>query len=289
MFAFVNPTPVARTLTARAALICRSRPAALPVYGRRPMRPMTVRMQATTSQLETQVRTELNQLFDETPCMPIMVRLAWHDAGTYNAEDGSGGANASIRFKPEAEHDANNGLSKAREFLEPIKEKYPDISYADLYQLASVAAIEYAGGPKIPFRMGRVDATKEDCTPNGRLPDGDKRMPHLRAVFHRMGFNDQEITVLSGAHTLGRAHKERSGFDGPWTKDPIKFDNSYFIEILKDDPDPDLLRLASDVALLDEPETKELVQKYANDQMAFFEDYVQAHKKLSELGCFNRF
>lgn len=35
---------------------------------------------------------------------------------------------------------------------------------------------------------------------------------HLRGIFHRMGLSDQEIVALSGAHTLGRARPERSGF-----------------------------------------------------------------------------
>ena len=67
---------------------------------------------------------------------------------------------------------------------------------------------------------------------------------HLRNVFYRMGFTDQEIVALSGAHTLGRAKKTRSGFgqdvtkytkNGPgkpggssWTPEWLKFDNSYF-------------------------------------------------------------
>jgi len=239
-----------------------------------------------TASLESDVRQMLHTLYETTPCMPIMVRLAWHDSGTYNAEDGTGGANASIRFGPEKSHGANNGLNIAMDLLEPIKALFDSISYADLYQLASVVAVEFSGGPKIPFRMGRVDATEKECTPDGRLPDADKRMDHLREVFHRMGFNDAEITTLSGAHTLGRAHQDRSGFDGPWTKIPVKFDNSYFVEILKDEPDPTLLRLASDLALLDVPETKALCEKYATDQDSFFADYVSAHKKLSELGCF---
>lgn len=218
--------------------------------------------------------------------MPIMVRLAWHDSGTYNKADNTGGANASIRFAPEKTHGANNGLDIARNMLEPIKKQFPDISYADLYQLASVAAIEYSGGPKIPFRLGRRDALESECTPDGRLPDANKKMDHLRDIFYRMGFNDAEVTTLSGAHTLGRAHEDRSGFDGPWTKVPIKFDNSYFVEILKDKPDNDLLRLTSDMALLDVAETKALCQKYATDQDCFFEDYKKAHQKLSELGCF---
>ncbi len=46
------------------------------------------------------------------------------------------------------------------------------------------------------------DETK--CPPDGRLPDAAKGPPHLRDIFYRMGFNDQEIVALSGAHALGR-------------------------------------------------------------------------------------
>lgn len=216
--------------------------------------------------------------------MPIMVRLAWHDSGSYCAKTGTGGANATIRFAPESEFGANAGLGKARDWLEPIKAAVPEVSYADLYQLASVVAIEFSGGPVIPFRFGRKDLPAGKCSPDGRLPDANKKMGHLRDIFYRMGFNDKEIIVLSGAHCLGRGHKERSGFEGPWTKEPLKFDNSYFKEILKEDPDPTLLRLISDMALLDDPEHRRIVELYAKDQETFFKDYVDAHKKLSELG-----
>jgi cytochrome c peroxidase len=47
-------------------------------------------------------------------------------------------------------------------------------------------------------------------------------------IFYRMGFNDQEIVALAGAHALGRCHTDRSGFDGPWTFSPITFSNQYF-------------------------------------------------------------
>jgi cytochrome c peroxidase len=43
-----------------------------------------------------------------------------------------------------------------------------------------------------------------------------------------MGFNDQEIVALSGAHALGRCHTDRSGFDGPWTFSPTTFTNDYY-------------------------------------------------------------
>ena len=62
---------------------------------------------------------------------------------------------------------------------------------------------------------------------HGRLPDGSKGKEHLRDVFHRMGMSDRDIVALSGAHTLGRCHFVRSGYDGPWTHNPLKFDNEY--------------------------------------------------------------
>lgn len=237
-----------------------------------------------TPTMEDKLRGLLTDLYKEIPCMPIMVRLAWHDSGSYCAETKTGGANATIRFEPESAFGANAGLGKARDWLEPIKAAVPEVSYADLYQLASVVAVEFSGGPKIPFRFGRQDLPADKCSPDGRLPDANKKMGHLRDIFYRMGFEDKDIIVLSGAHCLGSCHEDRSGFDGPWTKEPLKFDNSYFHEILQEDPDPKLLRLISDMALLDDPEHNELVELYAADQDAFFKDYVVAHQKLSELG-----
>jgi L-ascorbate peroxidase len=98
-----------------------------------------------------------------------------------------------------------------------------------------------------------------------------------------MGFNDQEIVALSGAHSLGQAYKDRSGFEGPWTEDKYLFDNSYFIELLGE-PKKHLLRLPTDSALLTVPEFRRWVEAYASDKELFFRDYAQAHQKLSELG-----
>ncbi|XVF32117.1 hypothetical protein REPUB_Repub17cG0054300 [Reevesia pubescens] len=92
-----------------------------------------------------------------------------------------------------------------------------------------------------------------------------------------------DIVALSGGHTLGRAHLEKSGFDGPWTNEPLKFDNSYFVELLKRESEG-LLKLPTDKALLDDPEFRQYVKFYAKDEEAFFRDYAESHKKLSELG-----
>lgn len=137
--------------------------------------------------------------YDDGSYGPVLVRLAWHTSGTYDKTTGTGGSNgATMRFNPEAGWGANAGLSVARDLLEPVKQKYPWISYSDLWTLAGCVAIEEMGGPKIPWRPGRSD--KDESTmvplPDGRLPDGDKGASHIRDIFYRMGFNDQEIVAL---------------------------------------------------------------------------------------------
>jgi len=109
-----------------------------------------------------------------------------------------------------------------------FSEKFPWITYSDLWILGGVCAIQEMLGPKIPYRVGRADRDAAACTPDGRLPDGAKGQDHLRAIFHRMGFSDQEIVALAGAHALGRCHPDRSGFDGPWTFSPTVLTNDYY-------------------------------------------------------------
>ena len=56
---------------------------------------------------------------------PVLLRLAWHSSGTYDAATQTGGSNgATMRFAPEGDHGANAGLKVARDFLEPIKGKH---------------------------------------------------------------------------------------------------------------------------------------------------------------------
>lgn len=226
-------------------------------------------------------RRDLRALIASKSCAPIMLRLAWHDAGTYDAKTKTGGPDGSIRNEKELAHAANNGLKIAIDFCEGIKAKHPKITYADLYQLAGVVAVEVTGGPTIDFVPGRKDSP--ESPEEGRLPDAKQGASHIRDVFYRMGLSDKDIVALSGGHTLGRAHRDRSGFDGPWTKEPLKFDNSYFQELLKGDSEG-LLKLRTDRVLVEDPEFRKYVVLYVEDEDAFFSDYAESHKKLSELG-----
>ncbi|KAI8366516.1 heme peroxidase [Blakeslea trispora] len=240
--------------------------------------------------------------YDDGSYGPILLRLAWHSSGTYNAKDNSGGSSGgTMRFKTEASHSANNGLDFARNLLhERIKPKYPELSYGDLYTLGGVVAVQELGGPDIKWRPGRIDAGENKCTPEGRLPDGAKGVSHARDIFYRMGFDDQEIVALTGAHVLGRCHLDRSGFEGPWHEAPTFFTNGYFKSILgrewvkKDLPEegwqwvdkenPDIMMLPIEITMLEDKKLKPYYELYAKDEKKYFEDFAKAFKKLIELG-----
>ncbi|CDO76660.1 hypothetical protein BN946_scf184695.g1 [Trametes cinnabarina] len=246
------------------------------------------------------METAADKGYDDGSYGPIFLRLAWHASGTYDKETNTGGSNyATMRFEPEAKHGANNGLHIARDLLETVKQEFPWISYGDLWTLAGVAAIQEEGGPKIPWRPGRIDGFETQCTPDGRLPDGSKGADHIRAIFYRMGFNDQEIVALIGGHALGRCHRDRSGFEGPWTFSPTSVTNEFYRLLLnekwvwkkwdgpkqlEDKTTHSLMMLPTDYALVQDKEFKKWVKAYAEDEQLWFKDFSAALSKLFELG-----
>jgi catalase-peroxidase len=176
----------------------------------------------------------------------LMVRMAWHSAGTYRITDGRGGAGAGQqRFAPLNSWPDNANLDKARRLLWPIKQKYGSkLSWADLMVLAGNAALESMGFKTFGFAGGRADVWEPEELywgpegtwlgderysgerqlhdalgavqmgliyvnpegPNGN-PDPVAAAKDIRETFFRMAMNDEEtVALIAGGHTFGKTH-----------------------------------------------------------------------------------
>ncbi|MEQ8765212.1 MAG: catalase/peroxidase HPI [Planctomycetota bacterium] len=176
----------------------------------------------------------------------LMIRLAWHSAGTYRVTDGRGGSESgSIRFAPLNSWPDNANLDKARRLLWPIKQKYGrQISWADLIVLSGTVALESMGFETLGFAGGREDVWAPELVdwgpehewladkrfsddreledslaasqmgliyvnpegPNGKA-DPVAAAHDIRVTFARMAMNDEEtVALIAGGHTLGKAH-----------------------------------------------------------------------------------
>jgi catalase-peroxidase len=176
----------------------------------------------------------------------LMIRMAWHSAGTYRISDGRGGAGAGQqRFAPLNSWPDNTNLDKARRLLWPIKQKYGrKISWADLMVLAGNVALESMGFKTFGFAGGRADVWEPEELywgpegtwlgderysgerqlaeplgavqmgliyvnpegPNGK-PDPVAAAKDIRETFFRMAMNDEEtVALIAGGHTFGKTH-----------------------------------------------------------------------------------
>ena len=205
---------------------------------------------------------------------PAHVRLAFHDAGTFDRQTGTGGAHGSVHLKEELQRADNTGWGHAcLELLGEAREEFPSVSWADLIAIGGAAAVQKCGGPVIRVGLGRTDA--EVVAPPHRLPGGYEGAGMLKRMFARMGLGPRDLVALSGAHTLG--HTQRR----PFTEDPWVFSNSYFTQLVR-------LKgsalLSTDTALIDDPELRPFVELYARDQDQFLADFADAFYRMTWLG-----
>jgi L-ascorbate peroxidase len=214
---------------------------------------------------------------------PVMLRLVFHDAGTYLAAEKNGGVNGSIRF--ELDRPENFGLKRGYNVIEATAAKLKGtvaektISRADLIALAAARAVKITGGPVIDVPVGRIEAVVPD--PENRLPEENFSAAQQLAAFAAMGLSPQDFIALSGSHTLGS-----KGYG-----DPLTFDNTYFTLLLekpwenKKDEMASMIGIASDHVLPDDVVCKPLIEKYAKDKALFYKDFEASFLKMTTLGC----
>lgn len=149
----------------------------------------------------------------------LMIRMAWHSAGTYRIADGrGGGGTGSQRFAPLNSWPDNVSLDKARRLLWPIKKKYGNkISWADLMILAGTVAYESMGLPSYGFSFGRADIWE----PEKDIYWGDEK-EWLAPSDERYGDVDKPETMENplAAVQMGLIYVNPEGVNGQ--PDPLK-------------------------------------------------------------------
>ncbi len=139
---------------------------------------------------------------------PLMIRMAWHSAGTYRVSDGRGGAASGIlRLAPVGSWPDNANLDKARRLLWPIKQKYgKTISWADLMILTGNCALESMGFKTLGFAGGRVDAFE---------PDSETYWgPETKWLDDKRHTGDRKLDQPLGATQMGLIYVNPEGPNG---------------------------------------------------------------------------
>ena len=120
------------------------------------------------------------------------------------------------------------------------------------------------------FRMGRLDVETEGEASNALVvTDEGHENSVMVSKFNMLGLNAAEYVAIMGSYTMGFASDDNKGKNGRWTMNPYVFDNSYFKEVLVGH-DSRYLKTEGDMNLLHNPEFREWVEKYAEDQDIFF-------------------
>jgi catalase-peroxidase len=144
---------------------------------------------------------------------PLMIRMAWHGAGTYRISDGRGGAGSGQqRFAPLNSWPDNASLDKARRLLWPVKKKYGQkISWADLMVLTGNVALETMGFKTFGFGGGRTDVWE---------PDADVYWgPETTWLGDERYHGDRELEEPFGAVQMGLIYVNPQGPNG--NPDPV--------------------------------------------------------------------
>jgi L-ascorbate peroxidase len=272
------------------------------------------------------IRAKIAEAVQTTPDLAgPLIRLAFHDAATYEQDSTlTGGPNGSIRY--ELDRYENRALLRPLGVVQNILESMNDVtsdtcdsvSLADSIALAGAAAVEASGGPNIPIRMGRLDATTSDpqvlrhpvqketrrSIVTKTLPEASLDSDGLRLYFARLGISEPEFVALSGVHGMGRHVSllnmtndclknltriclEEAPVSLPFVTASVnRFDNSYFKALLRwNNQQVELGEVAfipTDVALVVDIGLRRYVEAFSKDEELYFKTFRRGLQKLMD-------
>ncbi|EAZ02213.1 hypothetical protein OsI_24307 [Oryza sativa Indica Group] len=177
------------------------------------------------------------------------------------------------------------------------------VSCADILALATRDSVFLSGGPNYAVELGRFDG-RVSTRNSVNLPHGNFNLDQLTGYFGSLGLSPTDMVALSGGHTIGAASCSFFGYrlGGDPTMDPnfaamlrgscgssgfafldaatpLRFDNAFYQNLRAGRG-----LLGSDQTLYSDPRSRGLVDRYAANQGAFFNDFVSAMTKLGRVG-----
>ncbi|XP_061344208.1 peroxidase P7-like [Gastrolobium bilobum] len=267
----------------------------------------------TCPNLQTIVRNAMRQALNKEARMGASIlRLFFHDCFV-NGCDGSVLLDDSATFVGEKNAAPNQNSARGFEVIDTIKTNVEaackdTVSCADILALAARDGIALLGGPSYAVPLGRRDArTASQTAANNQIPSPFSDLSTLTSMFAAKGLSARDVTVLSGAHTIGqtecqffrtRIYNEtnidtnfatsRKGNCPPSGGDtnlapldsltPTRFDNNYYRDLVAKRG-----LLHSDQVLFNGGSQDTLVRTYSTNSVAFFRDFAASMVKLSSI------
>ena len=173
-----------------------------------------------------------------------LVRLAFHDCvekcdGCLNLDNPSNGGLDSIFSEVNDVYDngpyRDSGMSRADFIaLAGITAVYAGASQQYCRDMGMPAGCMTPSQPQLVARYGREDCSTSPVTSAElEFPDAHGDLTHVLSYFGAIGMTDKQIVALIGAHSLGDANPENSGFIGPWTSPRDVLDNKFFMALIR--------------------------------------------------------
>ncbi|OEL28912.1 Peroxidase 45 [Dichanthelium oligosanthes] len=263
--------------------------------------------------LESIVRDAVRQNVEHSPvAAPATLRLFFHDCAVRGCDasimlinpdgDDEWRSPDGMTLKPEG----FNTVMSAKAAVDSDPQCRSRVSCADILALAARDSVFLSGGPDYQVELGRFDG-RVSTVGSVLIPHGTFNLDQLNAFFSGLGLSQTDMIALSGGHTIGAAScgffgnrmggdaamdpafadqlrgscpgASAAGFAFLDATTPLQFDNEYYRSLRAGRG-----LLASDQALYADPRSRGAVDRYADDQGAFFRDFAAAMTRLGRVG-----